>query len=67
MLLTREGYEVWPEGDRVPAVKSEGSLQDGPFQKEFIENSRTAASLSLRDRTQVVCPRPAREYVQNRT
>jgi predicted dehydrogenase len=40
MLLTREGYEIWPEGDKGQAVKSEGSPQDGPFQKEFIENCR---------------------------
>jgi predicted dehydrogenase len=40
MLLTREGYEVWPEGDQRQALKSEGSPQDGPFQKEFIENCK---------------------------
>jgi predicted dehydrogenase len=40
MLLTREGHEVWPEGDKAQAVKSGDSLQDGPFQKEFIQNCK---------------------------
>lgn len=40
MLLTREGYEIWPEGDKGQALKGEGSTQDGPFQKEFIENCK---------------------------
>ena len=47
MLLTREGYEVWPEGDRSPALKSEGSPQDGPSRRSSSRTARTAASLWL--------------------
>ncbi|MEW5977862.1 MAG: Gfo/Idh/MocA family oxidoreductase [Acidobacteriota bacterium] len=41
MLLTREGFEIWPEGDPTQAIRSEGSPQDGPFQQEFIECMRS--------------------------
>ena len=30
MLLTREGFEVWPEGDHTQPIRSEGSALDGP-------------------------------------
>ena len=37
MLLTREGFEVWPEGDQVQPLRSDGSHMDGPFQHDFLE------------------------------
>ena len=41
MLLTREGFEVWPEGDQTQAIRSEGSPLDGPFQRSFLECVRS--------------------------
>jgi predicted dehydrogenase len=41
MLLTREGFEVWPEGDRTQAIRNEGSPLDGPFQRGFLECMRS--------------------------
>ena len=41
MLLTREGFEVWPEGDHTQPIRSEGSALDGPFQRQFLECMRS--------------------------
>ena len=41
MLLTREGFEVWPEGDQTQAIRSDGSPLDGPFQGQFLECMRS--------------------------
>jgi len=41
MLLTREGFEVWPEGDQTQAIRSDGSPLDGPFQRQFLECMRS--------------------------
>jgi predicted dehydrogenase len=41
MLLTREGFEVWPEGEQAQAIRSEGSPIDGPFQRQFLECMRS--------------------------
>jgi predicted dehydrogenase len=41
MLLTREGFEVWPEGDQTQALRCEGSPLDGPFQRQFLECLRS--------------------------
>ena len=43
MLITREGFELWPEGDSAQAIHSEGSPLDGPFQKEFIDCCKSRA------------------------
>ena len=37
MVLTREGFEVWPEGDQAQPLRSDGSPMDGPFQRDFLE------------------------------
>ena len=41
MVLTREGFEVWPEGNPAEVVRSPGSALDGPFQQEFLESLRS--------------------------
>jgi predicted dehydrogenase len=41
MVLTREGFEVWPEGDQTQAIQSGGSPLDGPFQRQFLECMRS--------------------------
>jgi predicted dehydrogenase len=37
LRLLREGYEVYPEGDRMPASRSRGSLQDEPHMRNFLD------------------------------
>ena len=41
LVITREGYEVYPEGDQTPAVKEGQTPTDGPHQQEFIENCKS--------------------------
>jgi len=41
MLLTREGFEVWPEEDHTQPIRSDGSPLDGPFQRQFLECMRS--------------------------
>lgn len=41
LVIDRNGYEVWPEGDAKQAVKSPGSDQDGAHARNFLEAVRS--------------------------
>jgi predicted dehydrogenase len=41
MLLTREGFDIWPENNPAETTHSPGSPQDGPFQRDFLESLRS--------------------------
>ncbi len=41
MVLTREGFEIWPEHNPGEVIRSSGSAQDGPFQQEFLDCIRS--------------------------